>query len=101
MPNPIFDGPPVREIQRAVAERSGVAVTAMAGKGKIPEHVLARQIAMYLCRELTGKSYAQIGRLFGGRDHSTVMHGVSRVARLMDEKPDFCAAVLELKQELS
>jgi len=48
--------------------------------------VLARQIAMYLIRQLTDLSYPAIAREFGGRDHTTVMHAVDKVQQLMKER---------------
>lgn len=59
--------------------------------------VLARQIAMYLCRELTDLSLPKIGQAFGGRDHTTVMHATQKIGGLMQERP----AVYEQLQELT
>ena len=58
--------------------------------------VLARQIAMYLCRELTEMSLPMIGREFGGRDHSTVLHAVGKIRKLMAEKHAVYNQVTEL-----
>lgn len=58
--------------------------------------VLARQIAMYLCRELTDLSLPQIGNLFGGRDHSTVLHANKKISTLMAQKQDVYNQVSEL-----
>ena len=49
-----------------------------------PDLVQARQLAMYLCRELLGHSYPVIGRMFGGKDHRTVMHGVKKIKLLQE-----------------
>lgn len=59
--------------------------------------VLARQIAMYLCRELTDLSLPKIGQAFGGRDHTTVMHATQKIGGLIQERP----AVYEQLQELT
>ena len=59
--------------------------------------VLARQIAMYLCRELTDLSLPKIGQAFGGRDHTTVMHATNKIGSLIQERP----AVYEQLQELT
>lgn len=59
--------------------------------------VLARQIAMYLCRELTDLSLPKIGHAFGGRDHTTVMHATQKISGLMQERP----AIYEQLQELT
>jgi chromosomal replication initiator protein len=58
---------------------------------------LARQIAMYLCRELTDLSLPKIGQAFGGRDHTTVMHATQKISGLMQERP----AIYEQLQELT
>jgi len=62
--------------------------------------VHARQIAMYVCRELTDLSYPQIGREFGGRDHTTVIHAYEKVAALMQEKHETYEDVTALIQSL-
>lgn len=59
-----------------------------------------RQVAMYLSRQLTGKSFPDIGRLFGGRDHTTVIHAVRQVERLMQIDGDFAADVEVLRERL-
>jgi len=58
--------------------------------------VLARQIAMYVCRELTNHSYPSIAKVFGGRDHTTVIHSVDKVTRLMRERRSIYDQVTEL-----
>lgn len=61
-----------------VGEHCGVPAKEILGEKRRPDLVQARQLAMYLCRELLGHSYPVIGRMFGGKDHSTVMHGVKK-----------------------
>lgn len=67
--------------------------------------VTARQIAMYLCRELTDLSLPKIGDLFGGRDHTTVMHANRKISNQMAEKRqvflDVSALTTEIKQAAS
>jgi chromosomal replication initiator protein len=58
--------------------------------------VTARQVAMYLCRELTDLSLPQIGRRFGGRDHSTVIHATNKIRQQMQERPTVFEQVKEL-----
>ena len=50
--------------------------------------VTARQVSMYVFRELTDMSYPAIGRAFGGRDHTTVIHAVDKISKLMPERRD-------------
>lgn len=67
-----------------VGEHCGVPAKEILGEKRRPDLVQARQIAMYLCRELLGHSYPVIGRMFGGKDHSTVMHGVKKIKQLQE-----------------
>lgn len=67
-----------------VGEHCGVPAKDILGEKRRPDLVQARQIAMYLCRELLGHSYPVIGRMFGGKDHSTVMHGVKKIKQLQE-----------------
>lgn len=67
-----------------VGEHCGVPAKEILGEKRRPDLVQARQLAMYLCRELLGHSYPVIGRMFGGKDHSTVMHGVKKIKLLQE-----------------
>lgn len=62
--------------------------------------ILPRQVAMYLARELTVQSLPEIGRRFNGRDHTTVMHAVRKISRLIESNPDVAADVNRLRAEL-
>jgi chromosomal replication initiator protein len=64
----------VEQIQEVVAEFYGVSTADIMGKSRKAETAQARQVAMFLAKKLTEKSYPEIGRLFGGKDHSTVIH---------------------------
>jgi len=64
------------------AERFGVAVEALTGKRRTRKLTVPRQVAMYLMRQLTDLSLVEIGRYFGGRDHTTVLHACSRVGEM-------------------
>jgi chromosomal replication initiator protein len=74
------------ELLREIAEILGFSVEAMRGKSRQRPLVTARQTAMYVFRELTDLSYPAIARLFGGRDHTTVIHAVEKIQRLMKER---------------
>ncbi len=69
----------VARIQQAVAETYGVPVERMKARGRASQIAHARQVAMYLARELTHLSLAQIGEHFGGRDHTTVLHAHRKI----------------------
>ncbi|MCP9481046.1 chromosomal replication initiator protein DnaA [Shimia sp. CNT1-13L.2] len=72
----------VEEIQRRVAEHYNIRLSDMIGPKRVRTLARPRQIAMYLCKQLTSRSLPEIGRRFGGRDHTTVMHGVKRIEEL-------------------
>ncbi|UDY34344.1 chromosomal replication initiator protein DnaA [Dermatobacter hominis] len=82
------------------AERFGLDVEQLQSRSRTRNLVHARQIAMYVCRELTDLSYPQIGREFGGRDHTTVIHAYDKVAALMQEKHETYEDVTALIQSL-
>ncbi|MCO5118222.1 MAG: chromosomal replication initiator protein DnaA [Burkholderiaceae bacterium] len=83
--------PPVSidRIQRSVAEQFGIKVADMFSKRRPANIARARQVAMYFAKELTQKSFPEIGEAFGGRDHTTVMHAVKRVAELRQHDTEF------------
>jgi len=78
----------VDRIQRAVCEIFSVTPTDMVSKRRA-----RRQVAMYLCKKLTKRSLPDIGRRFGGRDHTTVMHAVKRIDQLRAEDASFNAQI--------
>lgn len=83
--------PPVSidRIQRSVAEQFGIRVADMFSKRRPANIARARQVAMYFAKELTQKSFPEIGEAFGGRDHTTVMHAVKRVIELRQHDAEF------------
>jgi len=72
----------VEEIQRKVSEHFNIRLSDMIGPKRLRSFARPRQIAMYLSKQLTSRSLPEIGRRFGGRDHTTVMHGVRRIEEL-------------------
>jgi len=87
----------VEGIQRTVVERFGMSMQELTGDRRSQQIVYPRQVAMYLCRELTDSSLPKIGKQFGGRDHTTVIHATSKIAKLIREDRN----VYELVQELT
>lgn len=79
----------IDEIQRKVAEHFGIRMADMHSARRSRNVARPRQIAMYLCKRLTQRSLPEIGRKFGGRDHTTVMHAVRKIEELMDEDTGF------------
>ncbi len=72
----------IEEIQRQVSEHYNIRLSDMIGPKRVRTFARPRQVAMYLCKQMTSRSLPEIGRRFGGRDHTTVMHGVKRIEEL-------------------
>ncbi|MBM3610101.1 MAG: chromosomal replication initiator protein DnaA [Alphaproteobacteria bacterium] len=77
----------VEEIQRHVAEHFNIKLSDMHSPKRLRSIARPRQVAMYLSKQLTSRSLPEIGRKFGGRDHTTVMHAVRTVEQLKQEDP--------------
>ena len=84
------------DIISKTAEYFDLAVDELYGPSRAQQIALARQIAMYLCRELTQLSLPKIGQLFGGRDHTTVMYAHKKIAQLITERRSVYNQVSEL-----
>jgi chromosomal replication initiator protein len=87
----------VEEIQQQVAERFGISRAELIGSSRAATPLRARQVAIYLTRELTDLSLPQIGRLYGGRDHTTVLNSLRRVEASLDEDEALSRKVAELR----
>ena len=87
-------------IMGATADYFGLSVEDLCGSSRGRQLVTARQIAMYLCRELTDLSLPKIGALFGGRDHTTVMHADRKIRNLMAERRSIYNQVTELTNRI-
>ena len=90
----------VDRIQRATCEVFKVTMTDLVSKRRARVIARPRQVAMYLCKKLTKRSLPDIGRRFGGRDHTTVMHAVKRIDQLRKEDPAFDAQIEAVDQLL-
>jgi len=73
----------IEQIQKAVASNYRITLTELVVKSNARQYSLPRQIAMYLCKQLTKHSYPEIGRAFGGKHHTTVMHSVEKIETLI------------------
>jgi chromosomal replication initiator protein len=87
----------IEEIQQLVAERFGVSRAELVGSSRAATPLRARQVAIFLTRELTELSLPEIGRLYGGRDHTTVLNSLRRVEAGLDEDADLAEKVQELR----
>lgn len=97
-PPPTF--PKMRDIQVLVAGVYGVTMADMLSLRKLKTIVKARMIAMYLCRVLTPHSLPEIGRRFGGRDHTTVLYAFDKIRALIAEDPEQAEWIDRLKDQL-
>lgn len=73
----------VRDIQRAVCARFRMSLAELVGQQRTAVIALRRQMAMYLCKKMTARSLPDIGRRFGGKDHTTVFHAVRKIEKLV------------------
>ncbi|MGI8769445.1 MAG: helix-turn-helix domain-containing protein, partial [Propionibacteriaceae bacterium] len=87
-------------IMGVTAEYFGLTLDDLCGSSRSRVLVTARQIAMYLCRELTELSLPKIGQTFGGRDHTTVMHADRKIRSLMAERRSIYNQVTELTNRI-
>jgi len=88
------------DILRLTAQQYGLSPDDLRSKGRRQELVLARQVAMYLVREMTSHSYPEIGQFFGGRDHSTVMYAVQKIAAALGADADLASRVRKIQDAL-
>ena len=87
----------ITRIQEAVSDRFGLSVMELCGQRRSQAVAYPRQVAMYLSREMTDASLPKIGKEFGGRDHTTVIHATSKITRLISED----RSVYNLVQDLT
>jgi chromosomal replication initiator protein len=90
----------ISTIMAVTAEYFGVSLDDLCGPGKTKALAQARQISMYLCRELTDMSLPRIGQTFGGRDHTTVMHAEKKIRKEMAERRRVYDQVQELTSRI-
>lgn len=90
----------VMDVQKYVAQAYGVPPESLRGKRRTNSVAHARQVAVFLTKELTDLTVVEIGRRFGNRDHSTVLHAVKKVRQLMTEEPEVKVRIEQMKHEL-
>ena len=89
-----------KQIAQAVAEYYHISLDAMCGKQRDKHIVMPRQIAMFLIRQETQASLLEIGQLFGGRDHSTVMHACEKIDREVNLNPSLRREIVAIREQL-
>jgi chromosomal replication initiator protein len=88
-------------VQEVVAEKFHIKISEMKSKRRTRVLVHPRQIAMFLCREITQQSYPEIARHFGGKDHTTVMHACKQIEKAKQSDPGLLGTLEELKRQIT
>jgi chromosomal replication initiator protein len=91
----------IEQIQRKVSDFFGVKLSDLKAKNRTKAVAFPRQIAMYLARQLTHASLTEVGRTFGGKDHTTVLHAVEKIQGLLQDDPKFKKTIDTLTQSIS
>src|SRR5210317_938205 len=91
----------VEEILKKVSLHFNIKVSDIKSAKRLKAVVLPRQIAMYISRQLTSSSYPEIGDRFGGKDHSTIIHAIRKIEKLMEEDFQLKSTIENLKKELT
>ncbi len=91
----------IEQIQRRVGDAYGLKLSELKAKSRTKTVAFPRQVAMYLARQLTHASLAEIGRAFGGKDHTTVLHAVEKINLLLQEDPKLRRSVDGLIQSMT
>lgn len=90
----------IPQIQKAVASAYKITVEQLVSKNNSRQFAFPRQIAMYLCKKLTNRSYPEIGRAFGGKHHTTVIHSFEKIESMSAEDSSFGRLLLDLSETL-
>lgn len=88
------------DIQEAVANRYHIKVSDLKSKRRTKTLVHPRQLAMYLCRELTDASFPEIGRDFGGKDHTTIIHACKQVQKSLEKDSSLRTTLNSITEEV-
>ena len=91
---------PIEKIQTEVGKFYNVSVNEIKGSRRVQNIVLARQVAMYLAREMTDNSLPRIGREFGGKDHTTVMHAYEKIKGMIEIDDNLRLEIQTIKKKL-
>ena len=90
----------IASIQKAVADYYKITVEVLKGKKRTANIAYPRMVAMYMCRFLTDQSFPRIGLEFGGRDHTTVIHGCDKIEQDLKENSQLKEIIDEIKSKL-
>jgi len=90
----------IEEIQKTVAAHFSIKVSDLKSPKRLKALVLPRQIAMYLSRNLTSASYPEIGERFGGKDHSTIIHAIKKIEKMVEDDFQLRSTIATVKNTL-
>jgi chromosomal replication initiator protein len=90
----------IQQIQKAVAAAYKLSVEQLTSKNNARQIAFPRQIAMYLCKRLTSRSYPEIGKAFGGKHHTTVIHSFEKIRTMAANDSSFERLLLDLAESL-
>ena len=90
----------IEKIQKKVAEHFQLKTSELKSSKRLKNIVFPRQVAMYICRNLTSLSYPEIGSKFGGKDHSTIIHAIKKIERIMKEDIQMKTIIEKLMENL-
>ena len=91
----------IQKIQQVVADYYNISVDDLKSKKRKADIAFPRQVAIYLCRNMTDESFPKIGIQFGGRDHSTIMHSVDKIDNELKVNPQFKGVIDTLKNKIN
>ena len=91
----------IDSIQKTVAEHFRIKISELKSDKRLKAVVLPRQVAIFLCRELTKASYPEIGERFGGKDHSTIIHSVKKIEKQIAADLDLKGAIDQIRRQLT
>ncbi|MDD5627695.1 MAG: chromosomal replication initiator protein DnaA [Elusimicrobia bacterium] len=100
LPHDVSSPVQLETIQRLVAHKYSLDVRDLKGQQRTAQIVMPRQVAMYLASVMTELSSTDIGRAFGGRDHTTVLHARKKIQKILDEDPFFLELVNKLQSDI-
>jgi hypothetical protein len=90
----------IRQIQSVVCQHFNKKLSDMYTRRRTADIVLPRQIAMFLCKDMTPHSLPEIGRRFGGRDHTTVLHAVRKLTYMIERSPKFAEEIQIIRAKI-
>lgn len=91
---------PIEKIQTEVGQFYGISIKEIKGTKRVQNIVLARQVAMYLAREMTDNSLPKIGKEFGNRDHSTVLHAYNKIRAALEQDENLALEIQSIRQKI-